>query len=373
MKFKDFMHSFQHLMSACPQEELDPKGRYLIISDLHLGDGSPRDDLEPNRELLETALEKWYLENDYTLILNGDIEDINKFELKKIRRAWPRFFAIVNSFAQAGRLRKIVGNHDLGLIKEKDYPYPLAHGLVLQNDQQRLFIFHGHQASRFFIKYDYVSEFIVRYLAKPLRIRNSGISKDSRKQFATERRIYRAARHLGIVAISGHTHRPLFESLSKYDSLRWSLEELLREYPLADAQERQRIVDLVAVYRQELERLTKKEVKRDASRSLYGSGPLLVPCLFNSGCATGKTGISALEIERGTISLVHWARKGQTRTYIEREAVFKETVAGSFARYTLKTDKLDQVFARIELLSGRITPIGDYALDERQGPAATAI
>jgi len=373
MKFQDFMHSFQHLMSACPQEDLDPNARYLILSDLHLGDGGPRDDLEPNRELLETTLEKWYLENGYTLILNGDIEDINKFELKKIRRAWPRFFAVVSAFAQAGRLRKIVGNHDLGLIKERDYPYALSHGLVLKQRDQRLFLFHGHQASRFFIKYDYVSEFIVRYLAKPLRIRNSGISKDSRKQFATERRIYRAARKLGIVAISGHTHRPLFESLSKYDSLRWSLEELLREYAIADAQRRRQIVNLVNIYRQELERLTKKDLKKDVSRSLYGTGPLLVPCLFNSGCATGKTGISALEIERGNISLVHWAKAGHSKTYIEREAVLKDTVEGKFSRYTLKTDSLDHIFTRIELLSGQITPIGVYREEEEGADAVAAI
>lgn len=370
MKFTAFLESLRKLMEACPTEALDPAGRYVVLSDLHLGDGGTKDDLEPNRALLETALEKWYLENGYTLILNGDIEDLNKFSLRQIRRAWPRFFAILAAFAQAGRLRKIIGNHDLGLLVEKDYPYPVHHGLKLRHGNRNLFIFHGHQASKFFIKYDYLSEFLVRYLAKPLRIRNTGISGDSKRRFAAERRIYRAARELGIIAVTGHTHRPLFESLSKYDSLRWSLEELLREYAVSGADQRRRIAELVDIYRQELERIPKKELRWDHSRSLYSASPLLIPCLFNSGCATGKHGVTALELDRCAMSLVHWASEGTSRPYIQKEALYKDSLDGGYSRYTLKSDHLDQVFARIELLGGRVMPFETEVPEEDDLPMA---
>jgi hypothetical protein len=79
-----------------------------------------------------------------------------------------------------------------------------------------------------------------------------------------ERRIYKASKRLGLVSIAGHTHRPLFESLSKYDSLRYSMESLIRDYPRADKEERD----------------------------------FVIPCLFNTGCATGGSGLTAIEIER---------------------------------------------------------------------------
>lgn len=353
MKFRKFYQSFQSLLESCPEQALDSNDRYVIFSDLHMGNGGPLDDLVPNRRLVETALKDYYLKNRYHLVLNGDVEDLNKFKLSEIVPAWSDLYSIFNSFAQEGKFWKIVGNHDLYLLKAREYPYPLYHGLQLKRDDQRLFIFHGHQASQFFNEFDYLSEFIVRFLAKPLRIKNSGVSKNSKRRFSTERYIYKAARKMGIVALTGHTHRPLFESLSKYDSLRWSIEELLREYALADFTQRPRIVELLDVYRTELERIAKKGKRGNASKSLYDEGPLLVPCLFNSGCATGKHGITALEIDHGSISLVHWAAEGVSRPYIEKEALYKDSIDGGFSRYTLHSEYLDQIFVRLSLLGSR--------------------
>jgi len=132
------------MVKQAPREQLDLTKRYVIFSDLHMGDGSSRDDLKPNQAILEAALEQFYLTNDYTLILNGDIEDLNKFDYQKIRKAWPRLYMLFNSFAQDSRLLKIVGNHDLALLQEKDYPYPLLHALNLEKDETTICIFHGH-------------------------------------------------------------------------------------------------------------------------------------------------------------------------------------------------------------------------------------
>jgi UDP-2,3-diacylglucosamine pyrophosphatase LpxH len=351
MKFADFLASFRRFLEESPVLPLDDGARYLFLSDLHLGDGGAGDDLMPNRELVLAALSRWYREKGYVLILGGDIEDLQKFPYGRIRSAWADLYRIFDAFAARGALRQLVGNHDLALLKEKTHPYPLEHGLRLERKGKTLFCFHGHQASKFFVKYGFVGNLIVRYLAKPLKVKNSNVAGDSRQRFKAERRIYRASKELGIVSLCGHTHRPLFESLSKYDSLRWSIEGLLREYIGAEGERRGRIAELVKLYRTECERLSRKEIKWGLSRSLYEEKALLIPCVFNSGCATGKHGITALEIEGGKIALVHWARKGQSRPYLAQEALRKEAVEGADAhRYVLQEAELDHVFARIDLL-----------------------
>lgn len=361
MRFEDFFASFTSLVEASPVEELEPGRRYVVLSDLHMGDGGSGDDLWANRALLEALLGGWYLERGYTLVLNGDIEELHKFKLGAIAKAWEPLYRVFDRFEREGRLRKILGNHDLALLKERDYPYRLEHGLSLRCEGRRLFIFHGHQASRLFVRYNYLSDFIVRYLAKPLRIKNTSIAQDSRQRFKNERRIYRASRRLGIVSIAGHTHRPLFESLSKYDALRYSIETLIREYPRAGEAERARISDILSIYRAEFEALKRKDRKYGLTRGLYEERDFVIPCLFNTGCATGKGGITAIEIERGfssprspsaaSISLVHWASSATAKPYIEREALLKDELeTGPYARYVLGSDSIDSVFARVELL-----------------------
>ena len=48
-----------------------------------------------------------------------DIEELHKFGLPEIRRAWVPLYALFDSFAAEGRLRKIVGNHDLATIERQ--------------------------------------------------------------------------------------------------------------------------------------------------------------------------------------------------------------------------------------------------------------
>jgi predicted phosphodiesterase len=352
VKFREFQESFLDLMEECPSEAMAPGSRYVVLSDLHMGDGGSRDDLAPNRALLRTALRDHYLERGYTLVLAGDVEELHKFGLGEIRRAWGPLYAVFDAFNERGALRKILGNHDLALLKEEGYPYELLHGLSLLHGPRRIFCFHGHQASRFFVKYNYLSDFIVRYLAKPLKIKNTGIAQDSRQKFKAESRIYRVSKKLGIVSVTGHTHRPLFETLSKYDSLRWTIEDLLREYPHAEGRRKAFIAEIVGIYREEFLRLKKKERKYGVTRGLYEERDFVIPSLFNSGCATARGGFTAIEIEGdATISLVHWTEAGKAKPYVEREAVEWARLEGSpYARYVLERDGLDSIFARIDLL-----------------------
>lgn len=376
MRFQEFLDSFSGLVEGSPAEYLEAGAKYVIMSDLHMGDGGSRDDLVKNRALIRGILRERYLEEGWILVLAGDIEELHKFKLPAIRRAWQPLYSVFDAFAARGGLRKIVGNHDLSLLAEKDYPYAPIHGLSLMYGERRLFCFHGHQASRFFVKYNYLSDFIVRYLAKPLKIANTSISKDSRQRFKAENRIYRASKKLGIATLAGHTHRPLFESMSKYDSLRYTLEGLLRDYARAEEEDRREIAERVDALRREFDGLKKKERRNGLARGLYEEKDFVIPCLFNPGCATGKGGITAIELvlpeaqsDPGTVSgkgrdgsasirLVHWAEEGASKEYLEREAIETEVLAGRpWIRHVLREESLDSVFARIDLLGGG--PIGE--------------
>ncbi len=350
MNYDIYLDSFRQFIRDCPEETLDESASYVFLSDLHMGNGGSRDDLAGNRGLICAMLEKWYLERNYTLILNGDIEDLNKFSLQAVRDAWPELLGIIGRFAERGKLRKIVGNHDYDLLTVKGYPWPIHEGIVYRVGNNRLFVFHGHQASSLYVKYSSLSEFLVRYLVKPLRIRGSRVSEDSRRRFRTEKRIYRAARALGVAVVTGHTHRPLFESLSKYDNIRITLEALIREYIDAEPSRRPALEPQIRMYRDEMKILASAREKAKKTQSLYGADPFLIPCIFNSGCATGKHGITALEIVEGKISLVYWTSAGGSRPYLSNEALDSAVIAGNYCRYTLHRESLYGVFTRINFL-----------------------
>ncbi|MDP3176291.1 MAG: metallophosphoesterase, partial [Spirochaetaceae bacterium] len=137
MNFKEFLGSFREFLESSPAEELREDSRYVFLSDLHMGDGSDRDDLASNGRLILDALAR-YLEGGYTLVLGGDIEELQKFSLKIIKRTWSDIYEIFDAFAARGALRKIVGNHDLALLRHEDHPYPLIHGLRLIRDGNTL-------------------------------------------------------------------------------------------------------------------------------------------------------------------------------------------------------------------------------------------
>jgi predicted phosphodiesterase len=338
-------------MAQAPSLALGPASKIAILSDFHMGDGSANDDLRSNGPLLEALLERRYLAEGYTLVLNGDIEELQKFPLARVRSTWKGLYSLFDRFARDGRLHKILGNHDEALLESSRYPYPLHQGLVLLHGERRLYAYHGHQASSFISSHNDLAGTFIRYFARGLGIRNRSPSKDSRRRYKVERRIYEFSRGAGIVSIIGHTHRPLFESLSKYDRLRFEIERLCVEYADAGAARRAEIAEAVGLYKEEYERLRRKDRRDKSNLGLYGSD-LLLPCLFNSGCAIGKKGVTALEIEGGLMHLAYWFEEGRARRYLELEAGPAERLEGGpYRRAVLAGGRLDDAFARMDLLA----------------------
>jgi predicted phosphodiesterase len=352
MKMLEFMTTLRTLHENSRRESLGSDSRIVFLSDLHMGDRSARDDFRRNADLVVDSLTAHYLPGGWKLVLNGDIEELHKFKPQAVRQAYDDVYGLFGAFASQDKLVKIVGNHDLALLLRDDHEFKLEHAFRLDRPDGSILAFHGHQSSKFFMKYNYLSDFLVRYIADPLKLKNTDIPMTSKRRFKAERRIYRASKELGIVSIVGHTHRPIFESFSKYDTLRWNIETLLRRYSVEDGEARESTASLVAVYSAEFKRLSKKERKNKVSRSLYEREELLVPCMFNSGCATSRHGYTAIEIEGSTISLVYWTKTGSARPYLEREAIRQETLTGTpWIRYTIASDSLEYVMARAKLLS----------------------
>ncbi len=349
-----YYHSLSELYKQAKVISLKDKQKWIIFSDLHLGNGGSRDDFRKNSLLFQTILEKYYLHRDYSLILNGDIEELHKFKIESIYRQWQKLFFIFTHFQNKQKLFKIVGNHDRLLLALKEYPFReyLYRSIILKYKNKDLFLFHGDQASEYYMKYNHISGWLLQYIAYPLRINSKSAAYNSQKQYAVESRVYDFSREKKIVSIIGHTHRPLFESLSKVDFTKYQIEQLCRAYDQADKKKKVVIEKEIAQYRQEIEELGNKRKNRELSNYIYNSD-LILPCVFNSGCVIGKRGITGIEISKGEIALVYWhdSRK-KKKKYLHTSDYKSEKLEDThYFRTVLKKDTLSYIFNRIELLS----------------------
>ncbi|MDR0554509.1 MAG: serine/threonine protein phosphatase [Treponema sp.] len=329
--------------------DLSTGGKALIISDLHMGSGR-RDDLAYNGPLLTAMLEQYYLSGGWYVVLNGDIEELQKYSLGSIRKQWPYLYRIFNAFAAENRLFKTLGNHDAELIFEKDYPYPLYEVIRIETGLIPLYVYHGHQSSRFYTRYENLIRAGLRYILKPIGIRNISSARSPYRRFSVERQAYAFSMENNCISVIGHTHRALFESLGRFDYIKFEIERLCRDYPASAPEERERIAAEVHALRGELGKLKHSERRDVLRQSLYGD-EMPVPCLFNSGHAIGKKGITAIEVDREGISLVYWFPEGGGRKFIKRGRYTLEKLGETpYRRAVLNQDRLDYIKARIELL-----------------------
>ncbi|NTU58417.1 MAG: metallophosphoesterase [Chlorobiaceae bacterium] len=354
----------ERLMESARPVPIDNSSRVVVFSDLHMGDGSRKDEFLRNSELLETVLENHYLTKRFSLVLNGDIEELMKFTSRSIERGWGRFYDLFLRFRENGFFWKIYGNHDLGLLQEKGYrlmPW-LVESIAFRYGVNTILLFHGHQASEFLKNpCSLISRllfYLLRYIAKPAGIRNYSVSHKSRKRYAIEQAVYDFSNRTGIISIIGHTHRPLFESLSKVDYLNYHIEDLCRAYPSADPERRVQIETEIGSLKDELDACYRKGFRKSLRTGRYAN--LTIPSIFNSGCAIGKRGVTAIEIEDGMIRLVYW-HKGLMEGGVSSDACFSEELGKSgFFRVVLNEDRLDYVFSRIRLLSRSQHESGAY-------------
>ncbi|MCW8822686.1 MAG: hypothetical protein OQK63_01285, partial [Ignavibacteriaceae bacterium] len=95
--------------------------KYVIFSDLHLGDGKGADNFVHNEKVMIDSLEH-YRKNNYKLILLGDVEDFWQVKLDDTRIRYNNsIYKKIREFGDENVFR-IYGNHDEEWSKkESDY------------------------------------------------------------------------------------------------------------------------------------------------------------------------------------------------------------------------------------------------------------
>jgi hypothetical protein len=213
-------------------------------------------------------------------------------------------------------------------------------------------VYHGHQSSRVYTDFNNLIRLSLRYLFKPIGVRNISSARSPHRRFHVERQAYNFSRENNCISVIGHTHRALFESLGRFDYIKFEIERLCRGYPEAAGEDKERIAREVENLRVELGKLKRSEKRNVMRDSLYGD-EFPVPCLFNSGSAIGKKGINAIELDSRNIALVYWFVEGKGMKFISRGWYKVEKLAGSdYCRAVLNQDRLDYVKAKIKLLGG---------------------
>lgn len=339
------------LYDRTPVQRLTEKDQYVIFSDLHMGNGKHSDDFAPNSELFLRVLGEYYYPKPYGLILNGDVEELQRFSLDSIMKRWERVYELFSRFEGEGRLDRLFGNHDMALKSIRSPKIAVKEALRFDYRGDEIFLFHGHQTSIRFEVYNDWFGFVLKYFANPLRIKNYEVSHDSEKRFRVEQRVYNFASSAKLLSIIGHTHRPLFESMSKIDSLKFEIERLIRKYPKSAPKKKPDIERRIHEYKAELLKAHADRNNEASTASLYREN-LVVPCMFNSGCVLGKRGMTALEIDRGQMRLVHWFDRKRSEKYLSYEGFHTEKLPKSdFYRVIIKEESLDYIMSRIRLLA----------------------
>jgi UDP-2,3-diacylglucosamine pyrophosphatase LpxH len=350
---RDIRNRLIKLFQKSNRVSIDDKSRLVIFSDLHMGNGKKRDDFLHNSGMMHTILKDFYYSKEYSLILNGDIDELLRFSQTTIKKKWKNIYRLFQDFYKKNALFKLFGNHDYQLHhhqKPSEIDIPVSESLILNHKSGDLLIFHGHQAGRMSSNFlSHVIAFILKYIATPLGITNYSVAHDSKKRYIIEKRVYDFARSRKIIAIIGHTHRPLFESLSKIDSLKFKIEHLCRKYPRSDIKAKQKLQNRIKKYRNELEELIQK---REGNRSSLYQSELLVPCIFNSGCTVGRSGVTSIEICDNNIQLVYWFDEKKSRKYFDFNGYTPQRLGNTdYYRVVLNEEPLDYIFTRIKLLS----------------------
>jgi len=305
-------------------------GRYIIFSDQHKGRRNGADDFKQAEPNYLAALDYYYKEVFYFINL-GDSEELWENNLWQVKKKNKATFEAEKKFLQHNRYLKIFGNHDLfwdndpfawwqlrNIYEEKLKVYE---GVVLKtlvgslesgantpgterrtNDPElTIFLTHGHQGDAS-SDGNWFSKFFVARIWAPLqaflRINPNTPAYNAEKKTLHNHIMYEwSAEQQNTLLITGHTHQPVFASLTHLERLYKNLQFVLQEKnetaeKEARAEIKKREGDFTAV---SVDYMTMK------------------PTYFNSGCCCFSDGdITGIEIADGCIRLIKWsAAKGR--------------------------------------------------------------
>ena len=296
-------------------------GKFIIFSDQHKGARDGADDFATAEPNYLAALE-YYNANDFSFISLGDNEELWENTLTQVKKYNTDTFEAEKKFINRNAFVKIFGNHDLYWQNDPFAPLQLKsiygtdvkiyEGIILQvrvNDSKlNIFCTHGHQGDAQ-SDGNWFSKFFVARIWGPLqgylRINPNTPAYDNEVKTLHNDIMYKwSALHNNLLLITGHTHQPVFQSLTL-------LERLYRQIQAAKRDNDNKAMD----------DLQKEIRKREKEFSAVSMDYLIMkPSYFNSGCCCFSDGdITGLEIENGNIRLVKWKAENEkpTRSVLE--------------------------------------------------------
>ncbi|MDR3020958.1 MAG: metallophosphoesterase, partial [Treponema sp.] len=186
--------------------DISSGGKVLIISDLHMGCGS-RDDLYHNGDMLTCLLEEFYFKNGWILVLNGDIEELQRYSFDSIWEKWKKLYRVFSLFAEDNRLYKIAGNHDEQLLLKRQVsnPYNLHSVIKIETGTVPAYVYHGHQLSAIYVKFNRLFGIAIRYILTTFGIKNLFSARSPSKRFHIEKKAYAFSLKNNCLSIIGHT------------------------------------------------------------------------------------------------------------------------------------------------------------------------
>lgn len=324
----------------------------VIFSDLHMGGGGRRDEFRRNSALFNRVLNEYYLKEGSTLVLNGDVEELHKYSYRKIRQSWDPIYETFHKFHDKGKLFKLVGNHDdkIANFMQRNKDFELYDALEVTGFRRPVYLYHGHQSARRYIRFNEVNEKFLKYVAKPLGIKNWAKAHDNDKQIKVEHRLYEFSLAEGIISVVGHTHRPLFESLSEADLTKFFIEFNLRRYSMAKRHEKKEIEAEIKRLKVCFEEITAS--RAGEIQSCVYSSEIPVPCLFNSGAVLGKRGMTCLELTKKDIRLVHWYDDKVKKKFVNITGTKPEQPCGKGVnRLVMREREMNYITDCIDLLT----------------------
>ena len=281
--------------------------KLIIFSDQHKGNRNHSDDFALSEKNYLAALQ-YYNEQQFLFCSLGDSEEFWKYPVWSVLKHNKATFEQEANFLKRDAFFKVFGNHDLywdndplaGYHLEKVYGRKLKiyEGMILRIPLKdrilAIFLTHGHQGDlqsdgNWFSKW-FVSNVWAPFQAY-LRVNPNTPAFDNQLKSAHNAIMYDwTAQQTGMALITGHTHQPVFNSLTHLERTYIRLEEARKN----GWQDR--------VQKLEAELIAGKISGDTSPRQAYSKNTY-----FNTGCCCFNDGdITGIEIEAGKIRLIKW-------------------------------------------------------------------
>lgn len=288
------------------------KDKFIIFSDQHKGARDGADIFALSAKNYLAALDHYYREN-FIYINLGDSEELWENLFITVKRHNKPTFEKEKLFMERDRFVKIFGNHDLywgndplaavSLLQIYGKAIRVYEGAVLQTHVKgkplEIFMTHGHQGDlqsdgNWFSKW-FVSD-VWGPLQGFLRINPNTPAYNNQLKTDHNRIMYEwSSQRKNMLLITGHTHQPVFRSLTELENLYTRLDNAKKANNTAKTAELEK-------------KITKLHLQGNTQPDFNG----YLDTYFNSGCCCFNDGdITGIEIAEGYIRLIKWAYRGK--------------------------------------------------------------